>query len=96
MPDAVTNHAVSRAKRLEARRRLLAREKEETRLRHAVNVERLALPWVRIDKADRFPSITGEKTLGDLCNERSSFDFVQRHDEYECCASAGCCHAGSA
>ncbi len=41
------NHpVVSREEWLTARRALLLREKEATRLRDAVNAERLALPWV--------------------------------------------------
>ena len=41
---------VSRDEWLEAPRSLLASEKETTRLRDKVNAERLALPWVRVDK----------------------------------------------
>jgi predicted dithiol-disulfide oxidoreductase (DUF899 family) len=68
MPD----HAVvSRAEWLEARRALLLREKEETHLRDAVNAERLALPWVKIDKAYHFETPDGEKTLADLFAGRS-------------------------
>jgi predicted dithiol-disulfide oxidoreductase (DUF899 family) len=68
----VTDHAVvSRAEWLEARRALLAREKEETRLRDAVNAERLALPWVKVDKAYRFGTPQGERSLADLFDGRS-------------------------
>ena len=35
---------------LKARTALLAKEKEMTRLRDAISAERLALPWVRIEK----------------------------------------------
>ncbi len=35
---------------IEARRRLLAREKELTRLRDELARERRALPWVRVEK----------------------------------------------
>jgi len=63
MPD----HAVvTREEWTEARKALLAREKEETRLRDAVNAERLALPWVLVDKDYRFQTPEGEKSLGDL------------------------------
>ena len=45
------NHpVVSREEWLEARKALLAKEKEWTRLRDRLSEERRALPWVRIDK----------------------------------------------
>jgi len=62
---------VSREQWLQARRKLLAREKEETRLRDAVNAERLALPWVRVDKHYRFHTPAGEKSLAELFAGRS-------------------------
>jgi predicted dithiol-disulfide oxidoreductase (DUF899 family) len=66
------HHAVvSRAEWLEARRALLLREKEETHLRDAVNAERLALPWVEVDKAYRFDTPDGPKSLADLFDGRS-------------------------
>ena len=67
MPDTAMHHlAVTREEWLIARRKLLAREKEETRLRDAVNAERLALPWVRVSKNYRFQTPDGEKALADL------------------------------
>ncbi|KAA2213845.1 DUF899 domain-containing protein [Teichococcus oryzae] len=49
------NHpVVSREAWLDARRALLAREKEYSRLRDALAAERRALPWVRIEKPYRF------------------------------------------
>jgi predicted dithiol-disulfide oxidoreductase (DUF899 family) len=72
MPNVAISHAVvSLEEWLKARRRLLDREKEETRLRDAVNAERLALPWVRLDKAYHFQTTDGEKTLSDLFDGRS-------------------------
>jgi predicted dithiol-disulfide oxidoreductase (DUF899 family) len=66
------DHAVvSRNEWLLARRALLQREKEETRLRDAVNAERLALPWVRIDQDYRFETPDGRKSLADLFAGRS-------------------------
>lgn len=66
------NHqVVSREAWLEARRALLLREKEETHLRDAVNAERLALPWVKVDKDYRFQTAAGEESLADLFDERS-------------------------
>jgi predicted dithiol-disulfide oxidoreductase (DUF899 family) len=45
------NHrVVSRDEWMAAGKALLAREKEETHLRDAVNAERLALPWMRVEQ----------------------------------------------
>src|SRR4029077_19857852 len=41
---------VSREEWLVARKALLAKEKEATHLRDKVNAERLALPWVKVQK----------------------------------------------
>lgn len=62
---------VSRDKWLAARKILLAREKEATRLRDRLNAERLALPWVKIDTAYRFETPDGSKTLAELFDGRS-------------------------
>ncbi|MFD1328113.1 DUF899 domain-containing protein [Mycoplana ramosa] len=66
------NHeVVSREDWLEARKALLAVEKEETKLRDKVRAERLALPWVKVDKAYSFDTPEGRKTLADLFDGRS-------------------------
>ena len=65
------NRIVSREEWLTARTALLAREKEETRLRDRVNAERLALPWVRVDKDYRFDTASGTRSLADLFDGRS-------------------------
>ncbi len=65
------NAIVSREEWLEARRRLLQLEKEETRLRDKVRAERRALPWVRMDKDYVFQAPDGEKRLADLFDGRS-------------------------
>jgi predicted dithiol-disulfide oxidoreductase (DUF899 family) len=65
------HEVVSREAWLVARRALLAREKEETRLRDQINAERLALPWVRIEKTYSFDTPQGRRSLGDLFNGRS-------------------------
>jgi predicted dithiol-disulfide oxidoreductase (DUF899 family) len=65
------NRIVSREEWLAARKALLAREKEETRLRDAVNAERLALPWVKVDKRYTFDTPDGRKTLAELFDGRS-------------------------
>ena len=67
IPHAV----VSREEWLAARRALLAREKEATRLRDKLNAERLALPWVKVEKNYVFDTPTGKKPLADLFDKRS-------------------------
>ena len=65
------NHrVVSRDQWLAARRALLAREKELTRLRDQIAHERRALPWVRVDKAYVFDAPEGRRTLADLFDGR--------------------------
>ena len=63
----MANHAVvSEAEWTEARKALLAKEKEFTRLRDALSRERRALPWVRVEKRYVFVGPEGEQTLADL------------------------------
>jgi predicted dithiol-disulfide oxidoreductase (DUF899 family) len=54
----------------EARRQLLQREKELTRLHDQVAAERRALPWRRIDKHYEFDTPEGKRTLGELFGGR--------------------------
>ena len=66
-----TRHpVVSRDRWLAERRRLLAREKEITRLRDQLARERRALPWVRIEKDYTFDTPEGRRTLADLFEGR--------------------------
>ena len=65
--SSITNHpVVSDEQWVAERRKLLAREKELTRLRDQVARERRALPWVRVDKAYTFDTPEGARTLSDL------------------------------
>ncbi len=57
---------VSEAEWLVARKDLLTREKELTRLRDEVSRHRRALPWVKIDKEYVFDGADGKETLADL------------------------------
>jgi predicted dithiol-disulfide oxidoreductase (DUF899 family) len=88
----MTDHpVVSREDWLTARRTLLEREKEETHLRDAVNAERMALPWVRVEKSYRFQTLDGEKSLSDLFDGRSQllvYHFMLAPDWEAGCA--GC------
>jgi predicted dithiol-disulfide oxidoreductase (DUF899 family) len=61
---------VSRDEWREARRRLLAQEKEATRARDALNAERRRLPMVRIDQEYVFEGPQGKATLADLFGGR--------------------------
>ncbi|WP_349437690.1 thioredoxin family protein [Pararhizobium sp. A13] len=67
----MTNPVVSREEWLEARKALLATEKEETRLRDKIRAERQKLPWVKVDKTYTFDTPSGKKTLADLFDGRS-------------------------
>jgi predicted dithiol-disulfide oxidoreductase (DUF899 family) len=56
---------------LDARERLLIREKEHTRLGDELARQRRALPWVPVEKEYRFDTDDGEATLGELFEGRS-------------------------
>jgi predicted dithiol-disulfide oxidoreductase (DUF899 family) len=60
----------SREEWLQARKALLIHEKEETQLRDRNAAERLALPWVEVDKAYTFDTPSGRKTLAELFDGR--------------------------
>lgn len=62
----MSNVITSREEWLAARKRLLVKEKELTRLRDALAEERRALPWVRVDKRYVFEGAAGAQTLSDL------------------------------
>ena len=69
---SLTNHnVVSQEQWVAERRKLLAREKELTRLRDQVAGERRSLPWLRIDKVYTFETLEGRRTLADLFEDRS-------------------------
>jgi predicted dithiol-disulfide oxidoreductase (DUF899 family) len=65
LPDVV-----SREQWLEARRRLLAKEKEMTRSRDELNATRRRLPMVRIDKEYVFEGPGGKVTLAQLFGDK--------------------------
>lgn len=65
-------HAVvSRDEWLDARRSLLTREKAVTKARDKLNAERLALPWVAVDKDYVFDTADGRRSLAELFDGRS-------------------------
>jgi predicted dithiol-disulfide oxidoreductase (DUF899 family) len=57
---------VSRGEWLEERKRLLAKEKEFTRLGDQLSAEKRHLPWVKIEKSYLFDGPTGQQSLADL------------------------------
>src|SRR5207244_47889 len=66
------NHqVVSGEKWIDARRALLAKEKELTRLRDRISAERRELPWVKVEKNYVFDGPGGKQTLADLFEGRS-------------------------
>jgi predicted dithiol-disulfide oxidoreductase (DUF899 family) len=62
---------VGEAEWIEARRALLAKEKELTRLRDRLAQERRALPWAKVEKYYVFDGPEGEVTLAELFDGRS-------------------------
>ena len=73
---------------LEARKRLLAKEKEFTRLRDELSQARRELPWVRVTKQYRFDGPQGKETLGALFEGRSQ--LVVYHFMFAADWDAGC------
>jgi predicted dithiol-disulfide oxidoreductase (DUF899 family) len=71
------HQVVSRDEWLTARKELLRKEKEFTRLRDELSAQRRALPWVRIEKAYVFDGPNGRETLADLFAGRSQ--LVVKH-----------------
>jgi predicted dithiol-disulfide oxidoreductase (DUF899 family) len=62
---------VSQEEWLAARKALLSKEKEFTRLRDQLSAERRELPWVKVDKEYVFDGPEGKETLADLFEGRS-------------------------
>lgn len=62
---------VSRNEWLAARKELLTKEKEFTRLRDRLSAERRTLPWVKVEKRYVFDGPNGKETLADLFAGRS-------------------------
>jgi predicted dithiol-disulfide oxidoreductase (DUF899 family) len=56
---------------LAARKKLLAKEKQLTRQRDALNTERRALPWTKVEKKYVFDGPNGKETVADLFAGRS-------------------------
>jgi predicted dithiol-disulfide oxidoreductase (DUF899 family) len=68
----MTDHQiVSRTEWIEARRALLAQEKEFTRQRDQLSEARRQLPWERVEKNYVFDTPSGKKALAELFDGRS-------------------------
>ena len=68
----ITDHnVVSREDWIAARKELLTKEKESTRLRDQLSAERRTLPWVKVEKPYVFDGPEGKETLADLFDGRS-------------------------
>ncbi len=61
----------SREEWLKARKVLLQREKEHTKLKDEITKARQSLPWVKVEKDYAFDTPDGKKTLGDLFGPHS-------------------------
>jgi predicted dithiol-disulfide oxidoreductase (DUF899 family) len=82
---------VSQEEWIVARKALLAKEKELTRLRDKLNEQRRALPWVKVDKTYVFDTEDGPRSLADLFDGRSQlivYHFMWRKDLDDGCV--GC------
>jgi predicted dithiol-disulfide oxidoreductase (DUF899 family) len=72
----------------EARKALLAREKEFTRLRDELSRARRELPWERVDKSYVFEGPNGRETLAELFGERGQ--LIVYHFMFDPDWDAGC------
>ncbi len=70
---------VSPAEWLAARKELLKKEKEFTRLRDEVSRQRREMPWKKVEKAYVFEGPSGKQTLADLFGGRNQTDCVSLH-----------------
>lgn len=96
-----THEIVTRDAWLDARRALLEEEKALTRAKDAVNAKRLAMPWVKVEKAYTFEGPDGPVTLADLFDGRSQlvvYHFMLPPDAEAVCTgcSFACDHVDSA
>jgi predicted dithiol-disulfide oxidoreductase (DUF899 family) len=75
---------------VEARKALLAKEKEFTRLRDELSAQRRELPWEKVEKQYVFDGPDGDETLSDLFDGRSQlivYHFMYGPDWEEGCKS---------
>jgi predicted dithiol-disulfide oxidoreductase (DUF899 family) len=83
------NHQiVSQTEWIEARQKLLAKEKEFTRLRDQLNQQRRELAWTKVEKEYVFDGPKGQETLADLFAGRSQ--LVVQHFMFDPDWEEGC------
>lgn len=91
MAETWNNHPVVGPEEwIAARKVLLAKEKELTRLRDEVAAARQALPWEAVTKSYAFDTETGRQTLADLFDGRSQLAVY--HFMFDPSWDAGCPH----
>ncbi len=84
------SRVVSPAEWLAARKELLKKEKEFSRLRDQLSQQRREMPWEKVDKAYVFDGPKGKETLADLFGGRSQlivYHFMLGPDWKEGCPS---------
>lgn len=85
----MTNHQIVKPEEWgEARKQLLAKEKEFTRLRDQLSQARRDLPWVRVTKQYVFEVPEGKQTLAQLFDGRSQ--LIVNHFMFDPDWEAGC------
>jgi predicted dithiol-disulfide oxidoreductase (DUF899 family) len=88
--DINKHKPASQEQLLAARRALLAKEKELTRLRDRLSAERRELPWAKIEKDYFFEGPNGKETLADLFEGRSQLivkHFMMAPGQIEGCSA---------
>lgn len=89
-PQTTTHEIVSPEEWLLARKNLLAKEKELTRLRDELSRQRREMPWEKVEKRYVFDGPDGQETLADLFGGRSQlivYHFMFGPDWPEGCPS---------
>jgi predicted dithiol-disulfide oxidoreductase (DUF899 family) len=84
----MTHQIVSEDKWISARKQLLLKEKELTRMQDEVNQLRRELPWVRVEKSYVFDTPNGRQSLAQLFDGRSQ--LVVYHFMFAPGWAAGC------
>ena len=85
-----SHKVVSKDEWIEARKRLLTKEKEFTRLRDQLSQQRRDLPWEAVNKEYAFEGPNGKQTLPDLFDGRSQ--LIVYHFMFGPGWEAGCPH----
>lgn len=82
------HETVSNEDWIAARKRLLGKEKQFTRLRDDLARERRALPWTKVEKPYVFDGPQGEETLSDLFADRRQ--LIIQHFMFDPAWDSGC------